>query len=154
MNLIAAVDRNWAIGNKGQLLVRIPNDHKMFRQETLDKVVVYGRKTLETFPLAQPLDRRVNIILSANPDLVVRHAQVVHSIDELLEACRAYPSGDIYIIDTAHITKIDYEYEADAWFPNLDEDPEWEITADSDEQTYFDLAYQFVKYERKKNIES
>ena len=52
MNLIAAVDRNWAIGNKGQLLVRIPNDHKMFRQETLDKVVVYGRKTLETFPLS------------------------------------------------------------------------------------------------------
>ena len=85
MNLIAAVDSNWAIGNKGQLLVRIPNDHKMFREETLDKVVVYGRKTLETFPLAQPLDRRVNIILSANPDLVVRHAQVVHSIDELLE---------------------------------------------------------------------
>ena len=54
MNLIAAVDRNWAIGNKGQLLVRIPGDHRMFRQETLDKVVVYGRKTLETFPMAQP----------------------------------------------------------------------------------------------------
>ena len=127
MNLIAAVDRNWAIGNKGQLLVRIPNDHKMFRQETLDKVVVYGRKTLETFPLAQPLDRRVNIILSTNPNLEVRHAQVVHSIEELLEACREYPSEDIYIIggasvyrqllpycDTAHITKIDYAYEADA----------------------------------------
>ena len=161
MNLIAAVDRNWAIGNKGQLLVRIPNDHKMFRQETLDKVVVYGRKTLETFPLAQPLDRRVNIILSTNPNLEVRHAQVVHSIEELLEACREYPSEDIYIIggasvyrqllpycDTAHITKIDYAYEADAWLPNLDEDPDWEITADSDEQTYFDIAYQFVKYER------
>ena len=58
MNLIAAVDRNWAIGNKGQLLVRIPGDHRMFRQETLDKVIVYGRKTLETFPMAQPLDRR------------------------------------------------------------------------------------------------
>ena len=56
MNLIAAVDRNWAIGNKGQLLVRIPGDHRMFRQETLDKVIVYGRKTLETFPMAQPLD--------------------------------------------------------------------------------------------------
>ena len=75
MNLIAAVDRNWAIGNKGQLLVRIPNDHKMFRQETLDKVVVYGRKTLETFPMAQPLDRRENIVLSRNPDLKVRGAR-------------------------------------------------------------------------------
>ena len=64
MNLIAAVDRNWAIGNKGQLLVRIPGDHRMFRQETLDKVIVYGRKTLETFPMAQPLDRRINIVLS------------------------------------------------------------------------------------------
>ena len=120
MNLIAAVDRNWAIGNKGQLLVRIPNDHKMFRQETMDKVIVYGRKTLETFPLSQPLDRRVNIILSKNPDLRVRHAQVVHSVE-------------------------------DAFFPNLDEDPEWEITADSDEMTYFDIAYQFVKYERRKD---
>ena len=54
MKAIVAVDRNWAIGNKGELLVSIPNDHKMFRKETMDKVVVYGRKTLETFPLKQP----------------------------------------------------------------------------------------------------
>ena len=148
MNLIAAVDRNWAIGNKGQLLVRIPNDHKMFRQETLGKVIVYGRKTLETFPMAQPLDRRENIVLSRNPDLKVRGARVVPGLEELLELCRDYPSEDIYIIggesvyrqllpycDTAHITKIDYAYEADAFFPNLDEDPEWEVTACSDEQT-------------------
>ena len=52
--------------------------------------------------------------------------------------------------DVAHVTKIDHSYEADAYFPNLDADPEWEITADSDEQYYFDLTYQFLKYERKK----
>ena len=163
MNLIAAVDRNWAIGNKGQLLVRIPNDHKMFRQETLDKVVVYGRKTLETFPMAQPLDRRVNIVLSRNPALTVRGATVVHSIEELLKVCDQYPSEDVYIIggesvyrqllpycDTAHITKIDYAYQADAFFPDLDKDPDWEITAESDEQTYFDIPYEFVKYERRR----
>ena len=163
MNLIAAVDQNWAIGYKGQLLVRIPADHRMFRQETLDKVVVYGRKTLETFPMAQPLDRRVNIVLFTNPDYKVKNATVVHSIEELLSELKAYPSEDVYIIggesiyrqmlpycDTAHITKVDYAYAADAWFPNLDEDPEWEITADSDEQTYFDLAYTFIKYERKR----
>ena len=163
MNLIAAVDENWAIGNKGQLLVRIPADHRMFRQETLDKVVVYGRKTLETFPMAQPLDRRVNIVLSTNPAYKVRNATVVHSIEELLEELKNYPSEDVYIIggesiyrqmlpycDTAHITKIDYAYEADAYFPNLDQDPEWEVTADSDEQTYFDLTYAFVRYERVK----
>lgn len=162
MNLIAAVDNNWAIGNRGQLLVRIPNDHRMFRQQTLDKVVVYGRKTLETFPMSRPLDRRVNIILSANPDLKVSGAQVVHSVEELLAACGAYPSEDVYVIggasvyrqllpycDTAHITKVDYSYEADAWIPDLDADPDWEITADSDEQTYFDIAYRFVRYERK-----
>lgn len=166
MNLIAAVDRNWAIGRRGQLLVRIPADQRMFRQETLGKVVVYGRKTLETFPLAQPLERRENIILSTDPDLRVKNASVVHSIGELLEKCGNYPSEDIYIIgggsvyrqllpycDTAHITRIDYAYEADAWFPDLDADPEWEITADSDEQTYFDITYQFVKYERKNRKE-
>ena len=163
MNLIAAVDNSWAIGNKGQLLVRIPADHRMFRQETLGKVIVYGRKTLETFPMAQPLDRRTNIVLSGNPKYKVNNAIVVHSIEELLEELKQYPSEDIYIIggesvyrqmlpycDTAHITKIDYSYEADAYFPNLDSDPDWEITADSDEQTYFDLAYTFIRYERKR----
>lgn len=163
MNLIAAVDQNWAIGNKGQLLVRIPGDQRMFRQETLDKVIVYGRKTLETFPMGQPLHRRINIVLSSNRSYKVRNATVVHSIEELMGELRAYPSEDVYIIggesiyrqmlpycDTAHITKIDYAYEADSYFPNLDEDPDWEVTADSDEQTYFDIAYTFVRYERKK----
>ena len=64
MNLIVAVDKNWAIGNKGGLLVRIPADHKMFRQETPGKVVVLGRKTMDTFPGGQPLKNRDNIILS------------------------------------------------------------------------------------------
>ena len=163
MNLIAAVDRNWAIGNKGQLLVRIPGDHRMFRQETLGKVIVYGRKTLETFPMSQPLDRRVNIVMSTNPNYKVNNATVVHSIEELLEVVSAYPSEDVYVIggesiyrqllpycDTAHITKVDYAYEADAYFPDLDKDPDWEITADSDEQTYFDIAYTFVRYNRIK----
>ena len=52
--------------------------------------------------------------------------------------------------DTAHVTKIDFGYEADRYFPNLDESPEWEITARSEEQTYFDLEYEFVKYEKSK----
>ena len=139
MNLIVAVDKNWAIGNKGELLVRIPADHKMFRQETTGKVVVLGRKTMDTFPGGQPLKNRDNIILSRNEAYQQKDAQVVHSVEELLPYC-----------DTAHVTKIDHAYEADSWFPNLDEDPDWEITADSDEQYYFDLTYHFLKYERKK----
>lgn len=163
MNIIAAVDNNWAIGSKNELLVRIPNDHKHFREETTGKVVVLGRKTLETFPQKQPLKNRTNIILSTNPGYQVKDALVVHSIEELLEELKKYDDEDIYIIggesiyrqmlpycSVAHITRIDREYEADAYFPNLDEDPEWEITADSEEQTYFDIAYQFLKYERKR----
>ena len=68
MNLIVAVDENWAIGYKNELLIRIPADMKMFRQETTGKVVVLGRKTLETFPQGLPLKNRTNIILSTNKD--------------------------------------------------------------------------------------
>ena len=161
MNMIVAVDANWGIGNKNNLLVRIPADHKMFRNETTGKVVVLGRKTLETFPNAKPLPNRTNIILSANPDYRVKDAEVVHSIEELLENLKQYNDEDIYIIggasvyeamlkyvDTVHVTKIDHEYEADAFFPNLDKDENFRITAESDEQVYFDITYSFVKYER------
>ncbi|MBR1861325.1 MAG: dihydrofolate reductase [Lachnospiraceae bacterium] len=163
MNIVAAVDKNWAIGNKGELLVRIPNDQKSFRELTTRKVVVLGRKTLDTFPQGQPLPNRTNIILTKDRDFKVKGAVVVHSIDELFEKLKAYRSEDVFVIggdsiyrqllpycDTAHITAIDYEYEADAYLPDLSADPEWEKTADSDEITYFDLSYSFVRYERVK----
>ncbi|MBR3806813.1 MAG: dihydrofolate reductase [Lachnospiraceae bacterium] len=163
MNCIVAVDENWAIGYKNELLVRIPADQKFFRQETTGKVVVLGRKTLETFPQQRPLPNRTNIIVSTKKDYQVKDAIVVHSIEELLEELKKYDTDDVYIIggdsiykqmlpycDTAHVTKIDHAYAADTYFPNLDEMEEWEITADSDEQVYFDLTYHFLKYERKK----
>jgi len=162
MNIIAAVDNNWAIGNKDDLLVRIPNDQKFFREETTGKVVVLGRKTLATFPQGMPLPNRKNIILSQKPDFQVKNATMVHSVEELLEELKQYPSEDVYIIggesvyrqllpycDVCHITKINKTYAADRYFPNLDDMPEWEITGESDEQTYFDLEYVFQKYERK-----
>lgn len=161
MNMIAAVDARWGIGRKGQLLVSIPNDMKHFREETLGKVIVYGRKTLQTFPQGMPLGGRTNIILSGNKDFKVKNAVIVHSVEELLEELKAYPPENVYVVggesvyrqllpycNTVHITKIDRSYEADAYFPDLDHDPEWKITADSDEQTYFDIAYTFLKYER------
>ena len=161
MNLIVAVDENWAIGHQHELLIRIPGDMKMFRRETTGKVVVLGRKTLETFPGGQPLKDRTNIILSTKEDYRVEGAIVVHSLEELLEELKEYDSSQVYIIggesiyrqllpycDTAHVTKIDRAYEADTWFPNLDEDSEWQITAESDEQSYFDTTYHFVKYEK------
>ena len=163
MNLIVAVDKNWAIGYGNKLLVSIPQDMKFFRETTSGKVVVMGRKTLESFPGGQPLKKRTNIVLTGNPNYEVKDAVVVHDMDSLLEELKQYPAEDVYCIggdsiyaqmlpycDVAHVTKIDFAYEADSHFPNLDEDDEWEITGESDEQTYFDLEYQFVKYERKK----
>lgn len=165
MNMIVAVDRNWGIGNRGDLLVRIPGDHKFFREETTGKVVVLGRKTLQTFPQGLPLKNRQNIILSSKVDYQVKDATVVHSIEELLEELKKYKSEDIYIIggdsvyrqmlpycDVAHVTRIDHSYQADTYFPNLDQMEDWVVTADSEEHTYFDIAYQFVKYERRKQI--
>ena len=69
MNIIVCADNNWAIGYKNRLLVSIPNDMKHFREETMGKVVVLGRKTLETFPQGQPLQGRTNIVLSKDKKL-------------------------------------------------------------------------------------
>lgn len=163
MNMIVAVDKNWAIGCDNKLLVSIPADMKFFRETTSGHVVVMGRKTLETFPNGLPLKNRTNIVLTANKDYNGKGAIVVHSMDELMKELKKYDSDDIYVVgggkiyeqmlpycDTVHVTKIDHAYEADTWFPNLDADEAWEVTADSEEQTYFDLEYCFLKYERKK----
>lgn len=161
MNLIVAVDENWAIGHNNELLIRIPQDMKMFRQETTGKVVVLGRKTLETFPGGKPLKDRTNIILSAQKDYQVEGAKTAHSLEELLEMLKEYDSEAVYVIggesiyrqllpycNVAHVTKIDRAYAADTWFPDLDQDTQWQITAESDEQSYFDTTYRFIRYER------
>ena len=162
MNLIVNVDSNWAIGYRGQLLVSIPEDMKFFRSETTGKVVVLGRKTLDTFPGGQPLKNRTNIILTRNPNYQVKGAIICHSVEEVLEELKKYNSEDVYIIggdsiykeflpycDVAHVTRTDHVYDADAWFPNLEEDPAWVLTGESEEKTYFDLEFRFCRYERR-----
>lgn len=164
MNVIVNVDKNWAIGNKGKLLVSIPNDMKMFRNETLGKVVILGRKTLTTFPQGQPLKGRTNIILTRDETFSAPDAVVVHSVEEVLEEAKKYPPEDVYVIggdsiyrqllpycDTAIVTKCDQAYEADAYFPNLEKDPAWQMTGESEEQTYFSLEYTFQRWERVKD---
>ncbi len=161
MKAIAAVDKNWAIGNKNRLLTSIPADMKFFREKTNGHVVVMGRKTLESFPNGLPLKNRTNIVLTANRSYQVKDAVIVHTQEELLEELKNYDSEDIYIIggesiyhmmipycDTAYITKIDHAYEADTYFPNLDEMEDWQMTEESEEQTCFDLEYVFTKYEK------
>lgn len=160
MDLIVAVDNNWAIGNKGGLLVSIPEDHKFFRQVTMGNVVVLGRKTLAGFPNGLPLAGRDNIILSANREFQPKGGIVVHSRNELFETLKRYEDREIFVIGGgsvyemllpycrfAHVTKIDYSYEADTYFPNLDRLDNWKLVGDSEEHTYFDLIFYFYKYE-------
>ena len=73
MNLIVAVDKNWAIGLKGDLLVSIPQDMKFFRETTKGKVVAMGRKTLESFPNGLPLKNRVNVVLTSDKNYKRRY---------------------------------------------------------------------------------
>ncbi|MCR5273148.1 MAG: dihydrofolate reductase [Lachnospiraceae bacterium] len=161
MKMIAAVDANWGIGNENKLLVSIPSDMKFFRETTTGHVVVMGRKTLESFPNAKPLPKRVNIVLTKDKNYEKDGAVVVHSVDALKEELKKYDTDEVFVIggesiyrqleplcDTAYITKIDYEYTADAHFPNLDELEGWKVKECSEEQTYFDLEYYFMTYTR------
>lgn len=108
------------------------------------------------------MENRTNVVLSRDPSYTCKDAVAVHSLEELFAVLKPYDSRDVYVIggasvygqllpycNTVHVTKIDHAYEADAHFPDLDRDGGWEITADSDEQSYFDLTYHFLRYERK-----
>ena len=161
MNLIVAADERWGIGKDGGLLAHLPGDMKYFRETTRGKVVVMGRKTLESFPGGQPLKNRRNIVLTRNPEYSVKGAEVVRSPEELLKLLEGSPLEDVYVIgggevyrqllpycDTVYVTKIDFAYQADTFFPNLDESPEWELAEESEEQTCFDIEFTFRTYRR------
>ena len=133
MKLIAAVDKNWGIGRNNRLLVNIPEDMQLFRQETNGKVVIMGRKTFESLKEKSPLYGRKNIVLTTNKSYDAKGAVVCSSVEEVLDAVKDYDDNDIYVIgggeiykeflpycDVAHITKIDYKYDADTYLENLD----------------------------------
>ena len=162
MKLIVAVDREWNIGNKGGLLFRLPLDMKFFRTTTTEKIVVMGRKTLESFPGGKPLKNRVNIVLSRDRNYSVEGAQVVADVDELLEAIKPYNTDDVYVIggeaiyrlllpccDTAVITHVDaVAQEADKKFPALSED-EWMLNKVFDETEDNGYKVKWCEYKRK-----
>jgi len=161
MKAILSADRNWGIGYQNKLLVSIPSDMRFFREMTEGKVIVMGRKTLESFPNGLPLKKRVNVVLTHDRSYQVKDAVIVHDKEELLEELKKYQE-DIFVVgggsvyelllpycDTAYVTRIDMSYQADTFFPDLDQDPEWELTEESDEQTCFDIEFTFTVYRRK-----
>ncbi len=158
MNLIVAVDQNWAIGKDGDQLVYLKEDLKRFRTLTSGHTVILGRKTLATFPGGRPLKNRRNLILSRNPQFQAEGAEVFASVEELVQQA----DGDAFVIggasvyeqllpycDTAYITKIHAGFPADTYFPDLDKSEEWEIVQESESLEQDGIAYHYVTYRRK-----
>lgn len=159
MNLIVAVDQNWAIGNQNRLLVRISADLKRFKALTMGHPVILGRKTLETFPGGRPLPGRENYILSTTPAFEVENARVLHTMEEALAACPAdafvIGGESVYrallgVCDTAYVTKIHAAYPADAWFPNLDTLPDWVCSTEEPAIVENGVTFHYAAYQRKK----
>ena len=163
MNIIVSVDKKRGIGNKGKLLVSIPKDMKLFREETVGKVIIMGHNTLLSLPGSQPLAGRENIVLSKDKNLKIKGATVVNSLESCLEYLREnnINDEDVFVIggesvyrnflpycNVAHVTYIDYEYAADRHFLNLDLDKEWNLVLETEEETYFDIPYTFRMYKR------
>ena len=131
LKLVACVDKNFGLGREGKLLFRIPEDLKNFRRLTLGHTIIYGRKTLATFPNQKPLDGRRNIILSRTLEKI-SGAEVVGGVEELFDVLDA--AEENFIIGGAEVfgelipyatkiflTVVDASRQADAFFPNVDE---------------------------------
>ena len=159
INIIAAVDRNRAIGYRNKLLYWLPNDLKRFKALTTGHTIVMGRKTFESLPKGALPNRR-NIVLSRSV-VELPGCEVFTSLDDALATCSA--DEEVYVIGGASIyrqamktadrlclTEVDDEAkEADAWFPEYKE--EWEETTRENHQRddRHAFSYAFVDYVRK-----
>ena len=161
MNVIVAVDQNWAIGKDGDQLVYLKEDLKRFKALTLGHPVILGRKTLATFPGGRPLKGRRNLILSRTMGEAPEGAEVFSTAEKLLAAA----PGDSFVIggasvyeqllpwcDTAYVTKIDRAFPADRFFPDLDASPEWEAVEESASLEQEGLFFCYVTYWRRRKI--
>ncbi len=168
MKLVVAVDNEWGIGNKGELLARVRADLRYFQSLTKGNVVILGSKTLSTFPGGRVLKDRINIVLSRNPDYSPEGAIMVRSLDELFEKIKAYDSDSVYVIggakvysqllpycDTAYVTKFEKSFDKDACFDNLDDSSEWNLVevgeaqkTDPETDTEPDMTFRFCIYKR------
>lgn len=165
MEAIVAVDQRWAIGKNGQLLCPIKADLKRFRELTLGRTVILGRKTLATFPGGRPLKGRANLILTTDPRFKVpgmyrgeRPNRVYHSLSTLLR----YAPADSVVIggesvyrslldvcDTVYVTKIMSTFQgADAFFPDLDADPCWTVAEEGPVHQENGVSFRYVTYRR------
>ena len=169
MKLVVAVDQNWAIGYKGELLARVRADLKNFSAITTGHTVVLGSKTLSTFPGGKVLKNRTNIVMTRNEDFRPEGAIIASSVEQLLDIIRDMDTNEVYVIggasiytqllpycDTAIVTKFNKSYEYDAAIENLDLSPDWECVevgewqkSNPETDSEADLEFCFNTYKRK-----
>ena len=156
MDLIVAVTKDWGIGKDNDLLFHIPEDMKFFRKKTAGSTVVMGRRTLESFPNGEPLPNRTNVVLTRSRDYEKEGVIVVHNFEELEALNLEEP---VFVIGgasvyrnllskcrRAYITKIDAVKPADTFFPDLDENPDWELESESETFTSEGVDFKFTTY--------
>lgn len=155
MNLIVAVDEKWGIGKNNDLLISIPEDMKFFRTLTKNSIIIMGRKTLESFPNGKPLKNRENVVLTKSN--IKEDVTIFDSIEDVLNYVKnkenvfVVGGGSIYkqllpYCEKAYVTKIKKDFNADTFFPNLDELIDWEMIDSSDIKEWENIQYQFTIY--------
>ncbi len=164
MNMIVAVDENWAIGKNNDLLFHIPEDMKFFRQMTLGKNVVCGKKTLLSFPGSKPLPDRKHFVLTHSDLAECENLVRVSSLDDLFEKLKGISEDDIVVIGgesvyrqllpfckKVYVTKIfSSDPDADVFFPCLDKDKNFTpIIVGEKTVSKNGLSFSFVTYENK-----
>lgn len=162
MNLIVAADNKWGIGRDGGLLASIPTDMKYFKDHTTGKVVVMGRKTLESMPGKRGLPKRTNYVLTTNPDYEAERCIVVNSEAELWEELSRYDPDEVFLIggaalynkfyrmcDRLYVTKMDADLNADTFIVNFDEDSDYAVVSESEPVSENGITFRFVVYERR-----
>lgn len=159
MNAIVNVNPHWGIGKDGKLLVFVPADLRRFRDLTVGKTIIYGRKTLYTFPEGKPLPDRENIILTKNKDFSIEGATICHNLDELRSLLRDRYSENVFVAggesiykllvpccEKAYVTFSYTENKADAFFPNLNNRENWTVTSIEPTQIEGKVPFRFVEY--------
>ena len=164
---ILNADIKWGIGRKNGLLFSLPKDMKFFRETTKGHTVCMGENTLLSFPESKPLKNRTNIVLSADESHNYEGVINVHSFDEFLKEVKKHSiTDDVFIIGGASIyrqtlpyvdkvllTKVLKDGNAEVFFVNLDENPDFELTEQSEIIKDGDIDIQFTTYINKNKVE-
>ena len=160
MDSIVAVDTLWAIGKKQDLLFKVPEDLAYLKKMTMGKQIIFGRKTFQSLPGGRPLPGRENIVLTQDRNFDAEGITVCHSLGQLAKILQpekepmVLGGSKIYKVllpycQRAYVTKFQAAGDGDTFFPNLDNDGNWELESTSEEKEHEGLKFTFCVYKNK-----